>query len=916
MRGSRPWFLHTVSPMFPAEIYDNAFFRDNDFVRKQCPSGHWFWTQDPETVYSGIQPDVQYTFIGKQVFNGRYSLAECRSKALDFFSRHGHAPMQSYPVLASLWRNDLLFTSASICDFQPHVIGRELLPPANPLVVAQKCVRLNDLENIGRSGRHLSSFTMLGHHAFNFEGEDEIYWIPRTIELCHKFYVEEFGADPKGLTYVESVWAGGGNAGPCVEVIYEGIEIATLVFMSLVEDPEGDVDVKGVKYSEMPTRVVDTGYGLERLVWASQGTSNIYTAVSPEFVEKLVEVTGFPMQGELIDAYFTKMSSEDIETPLDYERIQKKIADALGVDAKELARAVRPAETILTLCDFTRTLLLMLNDHVLPSNKDAGYLVRHLAKRIMTMLTEEEIPLTGPEVIGMQFDCMVGDFPELEGKRDTAMDIMAIEQERHEQTMERGRNQLLAEIKKLQKKKSRVFPEKKIFFYYDTLGLPVPYIREVVEAESDLELEISDDFWDKFFNQSMALEKKGGKPTFEKGKAPSAKLYYEDPYARSIDARVTGVHGEWIALDQTIFYPDGGGQPGDQGILTLGSDEFPVVDTRIFDGTIYHKLADAAPADLVGETVSAAIDWDRRYTLMRAHSSTHLLNAVLKKVLGFHVRQMGAQKGVDASRYDIAHYKNVGPAEIQEIEGQINEAIFAGSPITTEVMPRGAAESKYGFFIYQGGFVPFDQLRIVTIDGIDTEACAGTHLRDIQEASLFKILGVSQIQNNVYRFRYTVGGGALGEFQEAETALGEITRILGSSRDVTVAKVQKLAQEAKEMSKRLGDYEATLLEAESKASRAASDGAPDTYFFKSVVPKDTAMRHIIRMARSGKNQVYFAVFKDGAVLARSKDVSVNFRDHQDAFSSLNVLRASPDMVVFGGSIEPGAAWDSARAILS
>jgi alanyl-tRNA synthetase len=301
---------------------------------------------------------------------------------------------------------------------------------------------------------------------------------------------------------------------------------------------------------------------------------------------------------------------------------------------------------------------------------------------------------------------------------------------------------------------------------------------------------------------------------------------------------------------------------------------------------------------------------------MRAHSATHLLNATLKSVLGFHVRQMGAQKGEDASRFDISHYKNVGPAEIQEIEGRINEAIFSGAPISTEVMPRGVAESKYGFFIYQGGFVPFDELRIVTIDGIDTEACAGTHLRDIREANLFKVLGVSQIQNNVYRIRYTVGGGALAHFQEAETVLGEITGILGSSRDVTVAKVQKLAAEAKDMGKRLGDYEATLLDAESRASQVTAEGAPTTYFFRSVVPKDAAMRHIIRMARSGQNQVFFVVFKDGAVLARSKDVQVNFRDHEGAFGNANVLRASPDMVVFGGPLEAGAAWDTARGIVS
>jgi len=901
--------------MFGFETYNNAYFQSAGFLRKQCPSGNWFWTLNPDKVYSGVQADVEYTFIGKQVFNKKYTLRELRDLSVQWFADHGHTPMKSYPVLSALWRDDLLFTSASICDFQPHVIERELEPPANPVVVAQKCVRLNDLENIGRSGRHLSSFTMLGHHVFNFEDEEEIYWIARTCELCHSFFTEALGADAMELTYVESVWAGGGNAGPCVEVMYEGIEIATLVFMSLKEDPNGPYNIKGITYSDMPTRVVDTGYGVERILWAANGTPNIYAAVSPSFVDKVVEATGVELRGEIVDGFFARMASRDIETPLQYEAAEKQIAASLGVDVKALRQAVRPAETVFTLCDFTRTILLMLNDHVLPSNKDAGYLVRHLAKRIMTMLSEEGLGLTALDVMAIQFDAMVSDFPELEGKKETVLDIIASELERHEQTMARGRQQLEREIEKLRKKGSKVFPEEQIFFFYDTLGLPLPYIREFVEAESDLQVEISENFWEKFFNQSMALDARKDVLVLPEPSRGTDRLYYENPYARTADARVVDVHGDWIVLDQTIFYPEGGGQPYDTGTISVGSDTFEVVEARYAHGAIYHRLAAPAPKELVGESAQLKIDWARRRQLMQAHSSTHLLNATLRRVLGFHVRQMGAQKGVDASRFDVAHYKTIPAGQLQEIEGLCNEAIFAGAPITTEVMFRGDAERKYGFFIYQGGFVPFDQLRIVTVDGIDTEACAGTHLANIQEASLFKMLGVAQIQNNVYRFRYSVGESALSYFQQSEEMVGQIVDALGSSRDVTVQKVQKLVDETKDQGKLLDLYEEQLIQLQANAGLEERAGKPTLYNFKSVVPKDRAIRHIIRMARTGKNQAYFAVFKDGAVLVRSKDVNVDLRGVEGLFAGMELIRATNDMMVFGGAPEAGAAWDAGRKAL-
>jgi alanyl-tRNA synthetase len=397
----------------------------------------------------------------------------------------------------------------------------------------------------------------------------------------------------------------------------------------------------------------------------------------------------------------------------------------------------------------------------------------------------------------------------------------------------------------------------------------------------------------------------------------TGRLYYEDPYARQADGKVLRVHGDWVAMDQTIFFPEGGGQPGDLGTLSIGSETFHVGGVRYASGAIFHHLDRPVPESLVGERMAQKIDWDRRYRLMKAHTTTHVLNATLREVLGFHVRQMGSQNGVDSTRFDIAHYKNIGPDETAAIEERVNAAIFAGAEVTTDVMRRGDAEAQYGFFIYQGGFVPFDELRIVKVDGIDTEACAGTHLKNIQEVSLFKLLGVSQIQNNVYRLRYSVGDAALHHYQESEGVLNEIMKLLGSARDVTLQKVTRLFEDNKDQAKQLGDLEESLLQINANASRVERDGAPTTYFFKSSVSKDRAMRHIVRMARTGKKQAYFVVFSDGAVFIRSKDLdSLNFRDSAALFSGYEVANASPDMMVFTGELEAGAAWDVARKVLA
>jgi len=224
--------------MFPEDAYHLEFFKDEGFTRKTCERcGGSFWTRDPSRTTCGDPPCDPYTFIGSPVFRREIGLDEMREHYLSFFEGKGHTRIKRYPVIAR-WRDDIYLTIASIADFQPFITSGEVPPPANPLTVSQPCIRLDDLDSVGRSGRHLTTFEMMAHHVFNTP-EEEIYWKDRTVALCDELLLG-LGADPLAITYKESPWAGGGNAGPSVEVMMGGLELATLVFMDMKLSPRGE----------------------------------------------------------------------------------------------------------------------------------------------------------------------------------------------------------------------------------------------------------------------------------------------------------------------------------------------------------------------------------------------------------------------------------------------------------------------------------------------------------------------------------------------------------------------------------------------------------------------------------------------------------------------------------------------------
>lgn len=403
---------------------DLAVFHDNGYFRRQCRiTDLWFWTCDDDRTTCGDTHEDEYTFIGQPLIEGfeqrgRALKDAMREAFLSFFERYEHQRVDPYPVLAR-WRDDIHLTIASIADFQPHVTSGEVAPPANPLTISQPCIRLTDVDAVGRSGRHLTTFEMMAHHVFNRPDEGEMYyWMEECVAYCHSMLTETFGITDKEITYVENPWCGGGNAGPAVEVIVGGLELATLVFMNLEESEDGDIELKGDRYKEMPLQIIDTGYGLERFCWAAAGTPTIYEAIYPETVEWLKEISGFSKVAQQwpdlnLDQLLGEMSRlngiMNIEPGVDAEELSQLFISRLGqrgvaLNQEQFLAITEPLSRIYAIPDHLHALTHMLGDGLVPSNAKAGYLARMLARRILRMRDDLGLEVSLSELINHHLD--------------------------------------------------------------------------------------------------------------------------------------------------------------------------------------------------------------------------------------------------------------------------------------------------------------------------------------------------------------------------------------------------------------------------------------------------------------------------------------------------------------------------------
>ncbi|HVO37187.1 MAG TPA: alanine--tRNA ligase-related protein, partial [Candidatus Acidoferrum sp.] len=327
-------------------------------------------------------------------------------------------------------------------------------------------------------------------------------------------------------------------------------------------------------------------------------------------------------------------------------------------------------------------------------------------------------------------------------------------------------------------------------------------------AENEgLKVEIPDDFYALIAQRHMQVSK----PVEEEAKqqeewlknavadvAETKMLYYQDQYMREFEAKVVKViDDELVVLDQTCFFPEGGGQPADHGRLMFGNSAVEVVDVQKVGKVIIHKVK-SSKLPKAGIKVKGSIDWNKRYSLMKNHTATHVIGGAARRVLGQHVWQYGTQKGVESSRLDISHYRRLSLEEIQKIEMLANEAILRNIPVETAWLPRSEAESKYGFRLYQGGAVPGKEIRVVRAGDWDVEACAGTHLRNTGELGFIKIIHSERVQDGVERLTYSVGLPAVRAVQQNDRILANVSETLESSPEKLVQTADKIVKELKE----------------------------------------------------------------------------------------------------------------------
>jgi len=817
------------------EEYRLDYFAEEGFERKECSScGAHFWTRDHSRELCGEPPCEDYSFIDNPGFDEEFTLTEMREKFLSYFEGHDHARIDPYPVAANRWRDDVLLTQASIYDFQPLVTSGQTPPPANPLTISQPCIRMQDIDNVGKTGRHTMAFEMMAHHAFNtredankeYAYEGEVYWKDETVEYCDGFF-ESLGANLDEIIYIEDPWVGGGNAGPAIEVIYKGAELATLVFMCMEKDPDGEYEMKdGNRYSFMDTYIVDTGYGLERWTWMSQGTPTVYEAVYPDTIAFLKEHAGIEHTDEqeaLIHRAAKLAGRMDIDEAEDMESARSEIADRLDVPTEELETLMEPLEDIYAIADHCRTLAYMFGDGIVPSNVATGYLARMVLRRMKRLVDNVGVDAPLDELVDMQAERLGYE------NRDTIRDIVRTEERKYKKTLERG-GRKVEQLADEYASSDEPIPISELIELYDSHGIQPDMVEEIATDRGAI-VSIPDDFYSLVASRHDDVTNAGD--TAEEDERlvdlpKTEKLYYDNQQRTEFEAVVLDVferdEGYDVVLDQSMFYPEGGGQPADHGSLTTDDVTAEVLDVQIRDDVILHHT-DRDPGK--GEFVRGQIDIDRRHRLMRHHTATHIIGHATRQVLGDHIRQAGAQKGTASSRMDVRHYERITRQEVKQIEHIANQLVMENISVKQEWPHRNEAEKAHGFDLYQGGIPPGANIRLIHV-GDDVQACGGTHVSRTGEIGTIKVLKTEPVQDGVERIVFAAGEAAIEATQRTEDALYDAADVL----DVTPLDVPETAErfftEWKERGKEIDRLTEELAEARAAAGadEISIDGVP------------------------------------------------------------------------------------------
>ncbi|RMF56072.1 alanine--tRNA ligase [Candidatus Woesearchaeota archaeon] len=777
----------------PDDYYATSVLKEHGFSRHKCVKcGTYFWSTEKSEVCGDPACSGGYRFIGNSPAKKSFDYIGAWKAFASMFRKKGYTPIPRYPV-AARWRDDTDFVQASIYDFQPFVVSGEVKPPANPLVVPQFCLRFNDIDNVGITGAHYTGFVMIGQHAFMPPKE---YNQKKYFEDIHDWLVRGMGIPKDEIIYHEDAWAGGGNFGPCMEFFSRGLELGNQVYMFYSQTPKG--------YKELNIKVLDMGAGHERFAWFTKASSTSYETTFPTVMKKLHAKTGVKADMEIMRDFLPHASYLNVDEVEDAEKAWGAVSKKVGLGISELKREILPLAALYSVAEHSRALLVALTDGVLPSNVGGGYNLRMILRRALSFINKYEWQISLPEVCEWHASYLKPLFPELRKNLNEVEKILEVERRKFKETIERSRH-IVSRLSRID--------EKKLVELYDSHGISPDFIKEEFEKNGK-KLSVPDNFYARV--ASLHENKQQATQTRKEldvdfGDLPDTKiLYYEHYDLTEFEAVVLAVKRDLVVLDKTAFYPTSGGQLHDTGTL----NGIRVEEVLKHGNLIVHRL-ESVEGLRRGMLVKGKIDFERRLQLAQHHTATHIINGVARKLLGNHVWQAGASKSLSKARLDITHYEKLSPEEIRFIEEEANKVIQLNLPVNSYVLPKDVAEKKYGFILYQGGFVPGKSVRVIEIKGLDVEACGGTHLKLTGEAERITILKTSKIQDGIVRIEFAAGMAARKAYQKGEVMVEELAKLFGVPPEVVPARAEELfakwkkARKARKKGKKLeeADYE-------------------------------------------------------------------------------------------------------------
>ena len=769
-----------------------------------------------------------------------HGLNELREMFLSFFESKGHLRLPSFSLVP---QNDksILLINAGMTPMKPWFKGEEE-PPRRRVCTCQKCIRTGDIENVGKTARHGTYFEMLGNFSF---GD---YFKHEAIAWSWEFLTEVVGLEPDRLypsIYLDDdeafdIWNkevgipaerifrfgkednfwehGSGPCGPCSEIYYDRgpeygcgkpgctvgcdcdryIEIWNNVFSQFDNDGHGH-------YTELKQKNIDTGMGLERLACVCQNVDSLFD------VDTVMNITHKVSQ--LTGAHYGETEKRDV--------------------------------SLRVITDHIRSATFMICDGILPSNEGRGYVLRRLLRRAARH--GKLLGVNDPflyQVVDTVIHENEGQYPDLREKQTYITKVIRTEEENFGRTIDGGMkifSDLLAEHKQ---KLEKIFSGADAFRLYDTFGFPIDLTMEMAADEG---LSVDENAFQKLMKEQKERAREARKALGDLGWAgvefgkdvPATEFVGYDH--SECDAKIVAIVADEelreeaaagaeavVVLDQSPFYAEMGGQVADHGTITADGVVFTVADVQKNKGGKFMHYGRLAQGVLhVGDTVHAAIDMERRKAIQRAHSTTHLLDAALKKVLGDHVHQAGSLVEPDRLRFDFTHFEAISPEELRQVEELVNDAILEGYPVVTEVLPIEEAKKKGAVAMF--GEKYGETVRVVEMSDFSVEFCGGTHVDNTAKAGPFRIKSESSVASGVRRIEATCGKLSLKAMESSQGVLSRAAQFLKTAPSGLLERMEQQANEMKQLRQAVEKFKAEASLGEARQFLASAKTVKDLH---------------------------------------------------------------------------------------